>query len=152
MNRPSPENGYQTAHARLLLSSFRRFVGRALVEDGPDAAERLLKADFVVVSHGTEADPILNYGNLAALRLWETDWESLTAMPSRKTAEPIHREARADLLARAAEHGFIDDYTGIRISATGRRFRIRNAIIWNLIDEAGAPSGQAATFRAVERL
>ncbi len=152
MNRPSAENGYQAGHVRLLLTSFRRFVGRALVEDGPDAAERLFKADFVVVSHGTEADPILNYGNLAALRLWETDWESLTAMPSRKTAEPIHREARADLLARAAEHGFIDDYTGVRISATGRRFRIRNAIIWNLVDEAGAPAGQAATFRDVERL
>lgn len=152
MNRPSPDNGFQAGHVRLLLASFRRFVGRELIEDGPDAARQLFEADFVVVSHGTEADPILNYGNRAALRLWEADWDGLTAMPSRLTAEPTHREERARLLARAAEHGFIDDYAGVRISATGRRFRIRNAVIWNLVDAAGAPAGQAATFRDVEDL
>ena len=152
MKRPTFENAFRAGHARLLLSSFRRVVGRDLIEGGPDAAERLFRADFVVVSHGTEADPILNYGNEAALRLWETDWDSLTAMPSKKTAEPMHRDERARLLARAAEHGFIDDYSGVRISATGRRFRIRNAIIWNLVDARGAPAGQAATFREVEFL
>ena len=152
MKRPSESNAYQADHARLLLLSFRRFVGRDLIAGGPDAAERLFRADFVVVSHGTEADPVLNYGNEAALRLWETDWDSLTAMPSRKTAEPMHRDERARLLARAAEHGFIDDYSGVRISVTGRRFRIRNAIIWNLVDARGAPAGQAATFREVEFL
>lgn len=146
MNRPSAENAFQAAHVSLLLNSFRRFVGRELLPGGGDAAERLFKAPFVVVSHGTEADPILNYGNKAALKLWETDWDDLTSMPSRQTAEPVHRDERAQLLARAAEHGFIDDYSGVRISATGRRFRIESAIIWNLVDERGAPAGQAATF------
>jgi len=152
MHRPSAANGFQAGHARLLLSSFRRLVGRGLVAGGPDAAERLFRAPFVVVSHGTEADPILNYGNEAALRLWETDWDSLTAMPSRQTAEPMQRDERARLLARAAERGFIEYYEGVRISATGRRFRIRGAIIWTLTDEGGAPAGQAATFRDVEFL
>ncbi len=44
--------------------------------------------------------------------------------------------------------GFIDDYRGIRISKTGRRFLIDNATVWNLLDENGAHYGQAATFSA----
>jgi len=42
--------------------------------------------------------------------------------------------------------GPVDDYSGIRISQSGRRFRIEQAIVWNLIDAAGHLCGQAATF------
>ncbi len=156
MERPSPANDFQVAHATLLQDSFRQFVGRDLLpgpsEDPATAALRLFEAEFVVVSHDTRADPVLSYGNAAALRLWETDWASLTAMPSRLTAEPVHRDERARLLQATEENGFIDNYAGVRISATGRRFRIKNAIIWNLVDRTGARVGQAATFRDVEFL
>ena len=110
------------------------------------------KANFVVVSHNTADDPILNYGNQAALNLWETDRETLLSMPSRKTAEPVHRDERAELLRRVTEDGYIDDYQGIRISATGKRFRIDQAIVWNLTDNSGQPAGQAATFSEWEML
>jgi hypothetical protein len=50
------------------------------------------------------------------------------------------------LLERVRDHGFIDDYAGVRVSATGRRFRIERAVVWNLLDEAGRLHGQAATF------
>ena len=137
------------AHAELLLDSFARLLGRELVlrEGSPAAqAERLFQAPFVVVSHGTQADPVLDYGNAAALALWEMTWEELTRTPSRLTAEPVHRDERARLLARTREYGFVDDYSGIRISKTGRRFRIERAIVWNLTDAAGEHRGQAATF------
>jgi hypothetical protein len=136
-------------HVQLLLDSFARLLGRELIErDGSAAeqAERLFQAPFVVVSHGTEADPVLNYGNAAALARWEMSWDELTRTPSRLTAEPVHRDERARLLARTREHGFVDDYSGIRIAKTGRRFRIEQAIVWNLTDEAGRHRGQAATF------
>ena len=136
-------------HVQLLLDSFARLLGRELIaRDGSAAsqAERLFHAPFVVVSHGTEADPVLNYGNAAALALWDMTWEELTHTPSRLTAEPVHRDERARLLARTREHGFVDDYSGIRISKTGRRFQIEQAIVWNLTDEAGGHRGQAATF------
>ncbi len=107
---------------------------------------------FVLVSHGTEADPILNYGNAAALALWEMSWEELTRTPSRLTAEAPNREERARLLAAVAECGFIDDYSGVRISKTGRRFRIAQATVWNLLDERGQDAGQAATFSRWEFL
>jgi hypothetical protein len=138
-----------TSHVGLLLDSFARLLGRELVSrDGtPDEqAERLFHAPFIVVSHGTEADPILNYGNAVALKLWEMTWDELTQTPSRLTAEPMHRDERARLLARTREHGFVDDYSGIRISKSGKRFRIEQAIVWNLVDSAGNHRGQAATF------
>lgn len=136
-------------HVQLLLDSFARLLGRErIAREGSAAAqaERLFRAPFVVVSHGTEADPVLNYGNAAALALWEMEWDELTRTPSRLTAEPVHRDERARLLARTREHGFVDDYSGIRISKTGKRFRIEQAIVWNLTDEAGIHRGQAATF------
>ena len=101
---------------------------------------------FVVVSHGTQADPILNYGNLLAQQLWEMDAQTLTSIPSRLTAEPMHRDERAEMMARALRDGFVDDYRGIRISRTGKRFLIERAVIWNLQDAAGRRLGQAATF------
>ncbi len=73
-------------------------------------------------------------------------------MPSRLSAEPMEREQRARLLEQVKRHGFIDTYSGIRISATGRRFRIRSATVWNVIDVHGAPAGQAVMFRDWEYL
>ena len=61
-------------------------------------AFNLFNVRSVVVSHGVQDDPILNYANARALQLWETDWKSLTQMPSRKTAEPMEREERQHLL------------------------------------------------------
>jgi hypothetical protein len=149
MTFPPQQAERLTCHTQILLDSFARRVGRELIERSGDAesqAERLFTALFVVVSHGTEADPVLNYGNRTALDLWETDFATLTAMPSRLTAEPMHRDERARLLERTARDGYVDDYRGIRISAKGRRFLIEQAIVWNLDDGQGRPVGQAATF------
>jgi len=133
----------------LLLDSFARFLGHELVSrQGPpaDQAERLFHAPFVVVAHGCEADPLLTYGNATALALWEMDWPTFIGTPSRLTAEPVHRDERARLLERTRRDGFVDDYSGVRISRTGKRFRIERAIVWNVIDTAGVLHGQAATF------
>lgn len=132
-----------------ILNSYRRLLGRELIERTASPAEdalALFNAPFVVVSHGTQADPILNYANRTALHLWEMDVETITQTPSRMTAEPMHRDERARLLARTARDGFVDDYQGVRISSTGRRFRIEQAIVWNLDDSEGNAAGQAATF------
>jgi hypothetical protein len=58
----------------------------------------------------------------------------------------VHRDERARLLERTLRDGYVDDYAGIRISSTGKRFRIEQAIVWNLVDAAGIRHGQAATF------
>jgi hypothetical protein len=149
MNEPSLENGYLYAHAELLISSYQRLTGKSLIYDEGynDIAQALFNADFVVVSHGTESDPIFNYGNKSALKSFELSWSEFIALPSRKSAKPLDRDERAGLLARVTQFGFIDDYRGLRISASGRTFWIENATVWNLIDNNGAFRGQAAMFK-----
>jgi hypothetical protein len=132
-----------------LARSLKHWTGRELlpgISDPADLARKVFEAPFLVVSHGTEADPVLNYGNAAALALWEMSWEELTRTPSRLTAKAPNREERARLLATVTQHGFIDDYSGVRISKSGRRFRIRRATVWNLLAADGKPCGQAAMF------
>ena len=76
----------------------------------------------------------------------ETTIVSAHRTPSRLTAEFVHREERARLLDRTKREGFVDDYSGVRITRTSRRFKIERAVVWNLIDAAGTLLGQAATF------
>jgi hypothetical protein len=144
-----------TAQTRLIARSLNHWTGRDLLTGNftpKELAKKIFHAPFVLVSHGTQADPILNYGNQTALTLWEMSWDELTRTPSRLTAEAPNREERARLLATVTAHGFIDDYSGIRVSKNGRRFRINQATVWNLLDESGKYAGQAAMFSQWELL
>lgn len=143
------------ARTQIIARSLKHWTGRSLLAEDLPPAERAAKifhAPFVLVAHGAEADPLLNYGNATALALWEMSWEELTRTPSRLTAEAPNRQERARLLAAVTARGFIDDYSGIRISKTGRRFRIAQATVWNLLSANGQPCGQAAMFARWEFL
>ncbi|MBE9032273.1 MEKHLA domain-containing protein [filamentous cyanobacterium LEGE 11480] len=137
-------------HTQRLLSSFQHWTGRSLLLSQPGdparQAQALFWAPFIVVSHGTEADPIFNYGNQQALALWEFDWAEFTQLPSRASAEPTERAAREQLLAEARTQGYISNYQGIRHSRSGKRFWIEHVILWDVLTEAGHNCGQAATF------
>lgn len=142
-------------YTQLLLNSYATWLGKHLVpRDGSpeDQAIRLFEAPFVVVAHDTQPDPLLCYANRTALALWEMDLPTLLRTPSRVTAEPLHRDERARLLAKTTRDGYVDDYRGIRISSTGRRFEIECAVVWNLVDAHGEYRGQAATFAHWTRL
>ena len=143
-----PGTGGTEAHARLILGSYRRWLGKELLAgySGSNAAEALFHAPMTVLSHGTEPDPILNYGNRSALKLWEMDGETFIRMPSRLKAEPMERRQRELFFERVTSDGYVDNYTGIRISSTGKRFYILQAVVWNLLDEQGSYRGQAAAF------
>ena len=132
-----------------LLDSYRHWIGKDLIErygEPESEARALFESPLVVVSHGMEADPILNYGNQTALNLWEMTWERLIKTPSRLTAEPVNRAEREWMLEQARAQGFIDTYRGVRITGTGRRFLVENAVIWNVLDAGHERIGQAATF------
>ena len=135
--------------SQLLLNSFRRWTGRELLErvgDPAYQAHALFLSPFVVVSHGAEEDPLLNYGNQMALDLWELPWDQFVQTPSRLTAEPINRAEREWMLEQAKVRGYLDTYRGVRITSTGRRFLVDNARIWNVVDAQGQRVGQAASF------
>ncbi|MCB1224630.1 MAG: MEKHLA domain-containing protein [Verrucomicrobiales bacterium] len=151
MSPPAPENAWQAAHAELLCRSYQHWTQRPLLPDlpqlqGADLGRALWQAPFALLSHDTASDPLLTYGNQTTLRLFDYPWPTFITTPSRFTAEAPEREERSRLLQRVREHGFIDDYSGTRIARDGRRFRIHRATVWNLIDDAGRPLGQAATF------
>jgi len=134
----------------LLVSSYRRTVGRepAFLDHAqrPSAEWLYQTASHPVLAHNTDPDPRFIYANRAAQAAFEYDWEEITELPSRLSAEPVDREDRQRLLDAVARHGFAAGYSGLRIAKSGRRFWIEDGIVWQLIDRDGAVRGQAATF------
>ena len=148
---PSEDNQFHHLHVERMLTSWHHWTGRYLVDPElpkVEQARQLFHAPFAVLSHDAAPDPLLNYSNQAGLALFELTWDELLQTPSRLTAEPTHRDARARLLAAVSSQGYIDNYRGVRISKSGRRFMIEQATVWNLFDDSGAHYGQAATFGA----
>lgn len=134
------------ARIALVAQSHRRLTGRALVSESGDVTGLLWNLPAVVLAHGLGDDPVFFYANRLALDRFALSAEALVTMPSRLSAEAPERGERERLLARVSAEGFIDDYAGVRIAATGARFRIERATVWNLVDEVGVRHGQAATF------
>lgn len=144
------------AYNRLMANSFQRFTGQSILGAIDTASlsdielvQAMFDAPQAVVSHGIEADPIFRYANAQALKLWEMDWDSFTRLPSRLSAESAGdiQSDRDALLKTALKKGWVDNYTGVRISSTGRRFDIRHTALWNVVDDAGVRHGQAAFIR-----
>lgn len=147
--------------AAQILASHRLAYGRPLLVGLPaDAtplqwAQALFAAAVVVLAHdgadpAADPGPRLIYANRAALTLWRRPWHDLVGMPSRLTAEPAERSARARDLAGVRRQQAIRGYSGVRVDSGGRRFRIASARVWTLLDgcpaSAGEPCGQAAAF------
>lgn len=140
------------ARLALIAESFERLTGRPLLGDTPYSPAAVWDAPLAILAHGTEADPIFFYGDRLALELFEVTPRQLVQMPSRFSAESPNRAERERLLDQVTRRGFIADYAGVRISATGRRFRIEHATVWNLIDAEDVVQGQAAAFDTWTRL
>ena len=152
---PNPANSYHLGHIKLLADSLHHWTGRRLLREGTadiSMAKEIFEASFALVSHGVESDPIFTYGNRAALDLFELEWSAFIELPSRYSAGPVDRDARNRLMERVSGNGFVDDYSGIRVAGTGRRFIIRRATVWNLVDSDGVYRGQAALFNNWEYL
>ena len=137
----------------LLASNYRRLLGKAPPVlagfAGPEAdAPRWLyeEATWCVLAHNTAEDPRFIYANRSAQALFGYDWDEMVGMPSRFSAEAPDRAERQRLLDSVARDGFVTGYSGIRISKSGRRFRIEDGLLWELRDTEGALHGVAATF------
>jgi len=142
-------NPHLIAHCELMLGSYQKLLGKPLV--AANTLERsglagLFNAPFALLSHNTQTPPVFNYGNQLALNLFERSWEAFTQLPSRQSAEADERSERERLLQLVNQQGYIEDYRGVRISATGKRFYIDQTTVWNLVDDAGVYQGQAAAI------
>jgi len=149
MDYPTEKNNFLVEHVVDIRNSYRQLLLKELIPDSQSDeqfARQLFYAPFALVSHDTVSDPVFNYANLKALELFELSWEDFTHLPSRLSAEPVNQVERKRLLAEVTEKGYIDHYEGVRISSTGKRFLIKNAVVWNLIDKNKRYKGQAACF------
>lgn len=151
----SPSGRALTSFCESLARSYQQLTGRTLIpglnletgaSDSRIVTEQLLQHNAVILAHNTAPDPTFVFANRTAMQLWEYRWDEIIGLPSRLTAEPDLRPDREQLLARVREHGFIDDYSGIRVSKSGKRFLIERATVWNVFDSLGQRLGQAATF------
>lgn len=141
---------FLTHHVEILCSSYLHWTGKSFFDQSithENAVETLFVAPFAVLSHGIGIDPIFNYGNQRALDVFEMSWEEFTVLPSRLSAETVNQKERVKLLDAVSRHGYINNYSGIRISKSGRRFMIRDATVWNLMTPDGQFYGQAALIR-----
>ncbi len=141
-------------HVKNILDSFEKLTGKKIIKRSSPVSDykKIEHGQFVLVSHNGSDDPILNYGNQFALKVWEMNWDEFVKTPSRKTAEDDKRAKRKEMLEIANKQGYFDNYEGIRISSTGKRFIIKDAIIWNVFNENGKKIGQAAFFDRIEYL
>lgn len=141
---------HDPAFVAALLASHERLLGTPLVpaEVLPEHAAQWLyeQAQFAVLAHDTQADPVFVYANRHAQRCFERDWHELVGLPSRLSAEAPERDERAALLAQVQLQGFSRDYRGLRVARSGRRFWIEQAVLWNIQAPDGHALGQAAAF------
>jgi MEKHLA domain len=148
---PSPINHYRADQIQPILDSYAALLERPLLhrsrgESVTEWALRAYTAPFVLLAHDGGADPRFTYANRMAQELFEMPWSLFAGMPSRRSAEPDEQAARDALLSRVLRDGFCEDYSGIRVAASGRRFRITGATVWNVYREDGRRMGQAASF------
>ncbi|MDD5471756.1 MAG: MEKHLA domain-containing protein [Sideroxydans sp.] len=147
-----PSSPPSDARLRLIAESYQRLTGKPLLTEMPQMDDEMRNAmwhaPFAIVAHGTEDDPIFFYGNLYALQNFEMSFEEFAQLPSRLSAEPVVQEAREAALAKVAQRGYIDGYSGMRVAKSGRRFMITDCTIWNLLDAQCGFHGQAAIFVA----
>ena len=109
-------------------------------------AQEVFALDTPLMAHGNEIDPLLNYVNACALRIWRMQWEEMVGMPSRLTAPIEEQKSRSFVLRNALKCHGIKGYQGVRVNSEGERFSIHGARIWTILDRNGKPFGQAATF------
>jgi hypothetical protein len=136
--------------AGILAVSYATVVGEPLVPEGmsdTDAATWLYEAPFALLAQDTSPDPLFVYANLTAQERFGYDWDEFVGLPSRLSAGRQAREERRVFMDAVRLRGYAEDYRGLRITKSGRRFWIEDATVWNVISLRSGLVGQAALIR-----
>lgn len=147
---PDETNDFLAEYVYLIIKSLKKFKGIELTDSSlniKEQAQQVFEAPYVLVAHNASTDPIFQYSNKKGLELFEMSWDEFTRLHSKYSAEPQNRRERELLLNDVLLKGYTDNYSGVRISKTGRKFKISAATVWNIMDENNEKKGQAALFR-----
>jgi len=134
----------------LLTQTYQDCLGKDLTPSGldPNAAAVWLyeQAPFCLLVHNTAADPRFVYANRTAQVCFEYEWDEMTLLPSRQSAEPPDRAERQSFIEAVTRDGFATGYRGLRAAKSGRQFWIEDVTMWQLVDASGSLRGQAAVY------
>jgi len=158
-------------HVKYVDASLRKLTGRGVCErmnidldpttkeassdvstcsSSDDVYRAICKNDqYVLITHGTQADPIYNFGNVACLTAFHRAYDDLITMPSRLCV--VHKSQdevlRNELMTKVTNDGFVEGaYRGYRIRGDGKFIKLTNAVVWNCYGDDGVYIGQAALF------
>ena len=146
---PSSENSFLKDYIHIITKNLKELANINIVDSClslEEQAKQIFNAGYILLAHNGTDDPIFNYANQTALELFEMPWDEFIGMPSKYSAESDERSKREEFLAEVKEKGYSNNYSGIRISKSGKRFEIKNVILWNVYDSEGKRIGQAAMF------
>lgn len=101
---------------------------------------------FGILSHGTQPDPIYNYGNRASLILFDQTLENLCKTASRYSTVESLMEDREQLIQQinSVGHGTISN--AIRTTTKGKLFVMETIWIWHVYHPDGRRIGLAALY------
>ncbi len=148
-NIPSNENNYLKDYIYQITRSLKDLANIEIVDPSlslEEQAKQVFNSDYILLAHNAASEPIFNYANKSALSLFEMPWDEITKLSSKYSAEADEQAKREEFIAEVTAKGYSKNYSGIRVSKTGRRFEIKNVILWNVYDANNNRIGQAAMF------
>ena len=139
----------KNSRALEIQSKIRLLASENVINDDERASQLVNEYPHFppILSHsGTPSstnEPLFTYANRAALDLFGYQWDEFIGIPSKFSAKGDARGSRVKMMEKARDTGIIVGYEGERVQKSGNIFRIKNGIIWNLVDD-GKVTGQAA--------
>ena len=133
-------------HVCMLDDSLKKLTGSGVSErmgvsiyvneDGSRSKEAIfnnlcLNNRYVLISHGTEDDPIYNFSNIAGLEAFHRTWEEVRKIPSRESVvlQSSDEKIRISLMKNVTANGFVEGATGIRVRGDGQFIRLVDAVV-----------------------
>lgn len=140
------------ATSMVIAKSFEEHFSDILFPyDNPeDLAIKLYHAPVIIIAYTEDADPTFIYANQCAQNVWEITWDSFLKLPVKETTSEQLRQNQLGFIQLVKQKGHYMGYQGLKKTASGRMFRVENAIMWTLTNANGEYIGQASMIPSWE--
>lgn len=115
-----------------------------------DLAIKLYRAPVIIIAYTEEADPTFIYANQCAQNVWGITWDSFLKLLVKESTSEILRQNQQGFIQIVKQKGHYMGYQGLKKTASGRMFRVENAIMWTLTNAKGEYIGQASMIPSWE--
>jgi hypothetical protein len=131
-------------------NSLFKLTGKSLLDrmDGIDNVKEVHSCSrYAVLSHGIQPDPVYKYFNQGALLTFQWPEDEVYQLPSRYSAPGGELRDQRDVLMKKVLQEQAQTFPeAIRQTKSGKQFRLKNVLLWNVFDSEGTRVGQTALF------